>query len=187
MEIILANADKIGGKQGEKIAAWGDKLRLAKQLTTICLDVPIEFRPEDLTRCEPHIDALRALFAELDFKMFLNDIANLAPPEPESDVPQQEAQRQLAEMARAKSAAAKKAALAGQGNLFEAFEAPQPAVGEAKTVSFKVSVPPVTQRTTWKNFGMTSTGKVPPAPATWMIIMITAAALPTSLKEVVRV
>ena len=103
---------------GEKIASWADNLRLAKRLTTICLDVPIELREEDLTVCEPHLDDLRALFAELDFKAFLNDLANLAPPEPDSDVPRQEAQTQLAEMARAKSAAAKKAALAGQGNLF---------------------------------------------------------------------
>lgn len=100
VENILANVGKIKGKQGEKIAEWGDKLRLAKTLTTICLDVPIEFRAEELTVCEPHIDALRALFAELDFKAFMNDIANLAPPEPESDIPQQEAQRQLAEIDR---------------------------------------------------------------------------------------
>ena len=125
VENILAHAGDISGKQGERIAEWGDKLLLSKQLTTICLDVPIAFRPEELTVCEPHIDALRALFAELDFKLFLNDIANRAPAEADSDVPQQAAQTQLAEMARAKSAAAKKAALAGQGNLFEAF-APQP-------------------------------------------------------------
>ena len=118
VENILANADRIPGKQGEKIAAWADNLRLAKRLTTICLDVPIELREEDLTVCEPHLDDLRALFAELDFKAFLNDLANLAPPEPVPDGPRQEAQTQLAEMARAKSAAAKKAALAGQGNLF---------------------------------------------------------------------
>lgn len=72
VENILANVGKIKGKQGEKIAEWGDKLRLAKTLTTICLDVPIEFRAEELTVCEPHIDALRALFAELDFKAFMN-------------------------------------------------------------------------------------------------------------------
>ncbi len=118
VENILENVDKIAGKQGEKIASWADNLRLAKRLTTICLDVPIELREEDLTVCEPHLDDLRALFAELDFKAFLNDLANLAPPEPVSDAPRQEAQTQLAEMARAKSAAAKRAALAGQGNLF---------------------------------------------------------------------
>jgi len=118
VENILDNVSEIRGRQGEKIAAWGDKLRLAKRLTTICLDVPIPFREEELTVCEPRIDELRALFAELDFKAFMNDLANLAPAEPLPDGPRQEAQTQLAEMARAKSAAAKKAALAGQGDLF---------------------------------------------------------------------
>ena len=130
VENILDNADKIPGKQGEKIAAWGDKLRLAKRLTTICLDVPIEFREEELTMCEPHLDDLRALFAELDFKLFLNDLTNLAPADPLTDVPRQEAQRQLAEMARAKSAAAKKAALAGQGDLFGGPTEPAPTTVE---------------------------------------------------------
>ena len=118
VENSLDNVSKIKGKQGEKIAEWADNLRLAKRLTTICLDVPIPFREEDLTVCEPHIDELRGVFAELDFKAFMNDLANLAPPEALPEGPRQEAQTQLAEMARAKSAAAKKAALAGQGNLF---------------------------------------------------------------------
>ena len=92
VENILDNVSKIKGKQGEKIAAWGDKLRLAKHLTTICLDVPIPFRPEDLTVCDPHIDELKAVFAELDFKAFMNDLTNLAPPEALPEGPRQEAQ-----------------------------------------------------------------------------------------------
>lgn len=132
VESILDNVAKIKGKQGEKIAQWGDKLRLAKQLTTIRLDVPIPFREEDLTVCEPHIDRLRAVFAELDFKAFMNDLANRAPAEPLPAAPRQEAQTQLAEMARAKSAAARKAALAGQGDLFAApaAEEAEPAPGD---------------------------------------------------------
>ncbi len=120
VEQILDHLGEIGGKQGEKLAAWGDRLRLAKDLTTIRLDVPIEFRPEELTVCAPHIDALQALFAELEFRMFAGDLANLAPPEPLPDGPRQAAQTQLAEVARAKSAAARKAALTGQGDLFAA-------------------------------------------------------------------
>lgn len=144
VENILDNVSKIKGKQGEKIAQWGDKLRLAKRLTTICLDVPIPFRAEDLTVCEPHVDELRAVFAELDFKAFMNDLANLAPAEELSERPRQEAQTQLAEMARAKSAAAKRASLAGQGNLFGDPVEPLPAAGapvaelqtEAEELSF---------------------------------------------------
>ena len=122
-ENILANADKIGGKVGNNIAEWGDKLLLAKRLTTICLDVPIEFRPEELTGCCPHIDALKSLFAELEFRMFMNDLANLAPAEEITDTPKQAPQTQLADMARAKSHALKQAKLEGQGDLFAQFDA----------------------------------------------------------------
>lgn len=129
VENILRNVGSITGKQGERIASWRDNLLLAKRLTTIRLDVPIEFRPEELTLCEPHLDQLRALFAELDFRAFMNDLANLAPAEPLPDGPRQEAQTQLAEVARAKSAAARKAAMAGQGDLFAAPE-PAPVAAE---------------------------------------------------------
>ena len=112
VENILDNVSKIKGKQGEKIAGWADNLRLAKRLTTICLDVPIPFREEDLTVCDPHIDQLRGIFAELDFKAFMNDLTNLAPAEPLPEGPRQEAQTQLAEMARAKSAAAQEVPVA---------------------------------------------------------------------------
>ena len=118
VENILENVTKIPGKQGEKIAAWADNLRLAKRLTTICLDVPIDLSEEELAVSEPRLDDLRAVFAELDFKAFLNDLSNLAPAEPLSDAPRQEAQTQLSDMARAKSAAARRAAMAGQGSLF---------------------------------------------------------------------
>ncbi|MEG2063584.1 MAG: DNA polymerase I [Alistipes sp.] len=134
VENILANADQIAGKQGESLAAWGDKLLLAKRLTTICMEVPIEFRAEDLTMCDPHIEELQVLFAEMDFRMFAGDLANRTPAAPLSDVPQQAAQTQLAEVAWSKSAAAKKAALAGQGDLFAAPEEPV-------SVSVSVSVP----------------------------------------------
>ena len=117
-EEILAHAADIGGKQGANIAEWGDKLLLSKRLTTICTDAPIDFVPADLTVCSPNIDALRALFAELDFRMFMNDLANLAPAEVQDDRPHQAPQTQLAEVARAKSYASRMAALEGQGDLF---------------------------------------------------------------------
>ena len=124
VENIIANVGNIKGKQGEKIAAWGDNLLLSKRLTTICTDVPVEFRPDDLEICEPNLDELRALYAELDFTSFLRDIHNLAPAEP-TNVPQQAPQRQLTEMAQAKSAAKKQQAMAGQGDLFaDMFAAP---------------------------------------------------------------
>ena len=147
VENILDNVSKIKGKQGEKIAGWADNLRLAKRLTTICLDVPIPFREEDLTVCDPHIDQLRGIFAELDFKAFMNDLTNLAPAEPLPEGPRQEAQTQLAEMARAKSAAAKKAALAGQGNLFGDPVVPLPAAQEVPVAELKAEAEAMQFRT----------------------------------------
>ena len=99
-ENILQNAAEIKGKQGEKIAAWGDRLLLAKRLTTICTDVPVAFEPSELEVCPPNVDELKALFAELDFTAFARDIYNMAPAEEPSDAPRQAPQRQLAEMAR---------------------------------------------------------------------------------------
>ena len=147
VENILDNVSKIKGKQGEKIAGWADNLRLAKRLTTICLDVPIPFREEDLTVCDPHIDQLRGIFAELDFKAFMNDLTNLAPAEPLPEGPRQEAQTQLAEMPRAKSAAAKKAALAGQGNLFGDPVVPLPAAQEVPVAELQAEAEAMQFRT----------------------------------------
>ncbi len=147
VENILDNVSKIKGKQGEKIAGWADNLRLAKRLTTICLDVPIPFREEDLTVCDPHIDQLRGIFAELDFKAFMNDLTNLAPAEPLPEGPRQEAQTQLAEMPRAKSAAAKKAALAGQGNLFGDPVVPLPAAQEVPVAELQAEAEAIQFRT----------------------------------------
>ena len=123
VENIIANADKIGGKTGANILANEERLRLAKVLTTIRLDVPIEFDEEALTVCCPKTDELRALYAELDFRGFLADLGNLAPAE-DLSVPKQAPQTQLANMARVKAGQQKKASLEGQGSLFGDLFAP---------------------------------------------------------------
>ena len=122
VENIIANADKIGSKTGANIIANEEQLRLAKVLTTIRLDVPIEFNEEALTVCCPKVDELRALYAELDFKGFLADLNNLAPIE--GGAPKQEPQVQLANVARVKAGQQKKASLEGQGSLFGDLFAP---------------------------------------------------------------
>ena len=129
-ENILANADKIGGKTGKNIAEWGDKLLLAKELTTIRLDAPIEFDEAALTICCPNYTELKALYAELNFTSFLRDLENVAPAEPTADAPKQEPQTQLQEVARAKSEAKRRASLEGQGDLFAMFDAPTAAPAE---------------------------------------------------------
>ena len=137
VENILDNTANIGGKTGKNIAEWGDKLRLAKELTTIRLDVPIEFCECDLTMCEPNYTALKALYAELNFSSFLRDIENVTPDEPVSDAPQQAPQIQLQEVARSKAEAKRRAKLEGQGDLFAIF-APQSAEQEAESTEHDV-------------------------------------------------
>ena len=137
VEDILANVQNIKGKQGEKIAAWGDNLLLSKRLTTICTEVPVEFNAKDLEICEPNIYELRALYQELDFTSLLRDLHNVAPAE-QVDVPRQEPQRQLAEMAQAKSAERKAKAMECQGDLFAAL-IPDPTPATAPVAAAEVA------------------------------------------------
>ena len=134
VENILANTDKIGGKTGKNIAEWGDKLLLAKELTTIRLDVPIEFDAAALEISEPNYTELKALYAELNFTLFLRDLENVAAEEPMPEGPHQAKQTQLQEVARAKAEAKRRASLEGQGDLFAMMAAPV----EAPAVSAEV-------------------------------------------------
>ena len=133
VENIIANAATIGGKQGANIAASVDQLRMSKVLTTICLDVPIEFNAADLTMCCPKIDMLKSLFTELDFKAFMGDLQNMAPTE-EVSVPRQQEQTQLANMARVKAGEAKRKAMEGQGSLFDMFGNPSAEAAPVQSV-----------------------------------------------------
>lgn len=149
VENIIRNVEQIGGKTGSSIAASVETLRRAKALTTIVLDVPIEFRKDELTMCSPDYTALRALYAELNFSSFLHDLENLAPVEEPTDAPRQADQMQLAEVARAKSAAKRKAALQGQGDLFSMMtdqsplpEAAAPSVAETAETGTDAGAPP---------------------------------------------
>lgn len=68
IENVLANADKIGGKMGEKIKAGADSAILSKQLATIITDVPVTFHEEDFCIKDHNRDALSEVFIELEFK-----------------------------------------------------------------------------------------------------------------------
>ena len=144
VENIIANTDAIGGKAGANIAASAEQLRQSKVLTSICLDVPIEFNEADLTVCCPKIDMLKSLFTELDFRAFLNDIQNMAPVE-DTSVPHQAEQTQLANMARMKSGAAKRKSMEGQGSLFDMFNNPavavEPVVEQSSEFATAATVP----------------------------------------------
>ncbi|CAL1521129.1 DNA polymerase I [Chitinophaga sp. MM2321] len=68
LENVLANADAIGGKMGEKIKAGHDNAILSKELATIITDVPVTFHEENFCLTEIHKEKLTEIFTELEFK-----------------------------------------------------------------------------------------------------------------------
>jgi DNA polymerase I len=80
IENLLAHADEIKGKLGEKIRENGDKAILSKHLATIDIKVPVPFDAEDLTVCGPNTEKIIALFDELEFKTLRDRVLNLFNP-----------------------------------------------------------------------------------------------------------
>ncbi|MFR9504281.1 MAG: DNA polymerase I [Rikenellaceae bacterium] len=93
VENIIANADNIKGKQGEKIAAAAADLPLSKRLTTICLDVPIELDEAALTICPPNVERLKSLYLTLNFTSFARELTTTV--DNSAATPLQSAQPQL--------------------------------------------------------------------------------------------
>ena len=68
VEGIIANSDKLRGKQKENVETYAEQGLLSKNLATIILDVPVDFDEEALKREELDKEKLENLFAELEFK-----------------------------------------------------------------------------------------------------------------------
>lgn len=68
LENVLANADKIKGAMGEKVRNGKESALLSKKLATIITNVPVAFHEEDFKVKDLNKDALRDVFAELEFR-----------------------------------------------------------------------------------------------------------------------
>ncbi len=68
LDNVIANADKISGKMGEKIRAGAESALLSKKLATIITDVPVQFHEEDFCCTEINKEKLSEIFTELEFK-----------------------------------------------------------------------------------------------------------------------
>ena len=71
---IIAHADEIKGKIGERLRAHLDQLPLARQLATIKRDVRLDLAPRDLLPQEPNREKLRTLFHQLEFRRWLEEL-----------------------------------------------------------------------------------------------------------------
>ena len=67
IENILANPDRLKGKQKENLTNFAEQARLSRDLATIQLDVPIDVELEDLIRMPMNDEAVQALLVEFEF------------------------------------------------------------------------------------------------------------------------
>ena len=68
VEELLKNTDQLKGKLKEKVENNKEMAVQSKRLATIMTDVPVAVGPDDLALQEINKDALRELFAELEFR-----------------------------------------------------------------------------------------------------------------------
>jgi DNA polymerase I len=68
VEGIIANANKLKGKQKENVETHADQALLSKELATIILNVPIDITWEDLLLSPRDEEALKNLFKEFEFR-----------------------------------------------------------------------------------------------------------------------
>ncbi|MDX1956168.1 MAG: DNA polymerase I [Chitinophagaceae bacterium] len=68
LENVLANADKIKGKLGEKVMQGKDLAIMSKKLATIITNAPVEFHEENFKVSEWDKEKLKEVFADLEFK-----------------------------------------------------------------------------------------------------------------------
>ena len=68
LENVLANAENIKGSIGEKVRAGKEAAIMSKKLATIITKVPVQFHEENFKLKEWNKEALKEVFAELEFK-----------------------------------------------------------------------------------------------------------------------
>ena len=74
LDALMAQADSVKGKLGENLRGALEQLPLSRELVTIRLDVDLPAGLADLTIGDADEEKLRALYAELQFKTWLNEL-----------------------------------------------------------------------------------------------------------------
>lgn len=68
LEGLLANTDKLKGKQKENVENFAEQGRMSKKLATILLDAPNDINEEELRVKEWNKEALKEIFGEMEFR-----------------------------------------------------------------------------------------------------------------------
>ena len=82
IENLLAHTEELKGALRNKVEANKEQIAFSKFLATIKTDVPIELDMDALVREEPDTEALRQLFAELEFRTLLDRVLRKPAPSP---------------------------------------------------------------------------------------------------------
>ncbi len=79
LENLLIATDQLKGKLKEKVEQHKELAIQSKRLATIMIDVPLDIQPEQLDRKEWNKEALRELFADLEFRRMSEQLGLVAP------------------------------------------------------------------------------------------------------------
>ncbi len=74
LENIIANADKLKGKQKENVINFADQALLSKRLATIDINSPIQFDAEKFNLDPMNKEKLKEIFLELEFRTLAQQI-----------------------------------------------------------------------------------------------------------------
>jgi len=77
VEGLIANSDKLKGKQKEKVIEFAEQGLLSKKLATIDLNVPIDFNGDDFLIESFNEEKLAELFKELEFRSLAKQILGI--------------------------------------------------------------------------------------------------------------
>lgn len=86
LENLLANTQDLKGKMKENVENNVEQALMSKQLATIILDVPVDFDEKALVKDPINKEALKEIFAELEFRRMADRILgqSIAPPKKEA-------------------------------------------------------------------------------------------------------
>jgi DNA polymerase I len=79
LENVIANADKLKGKQQETVKNFAEQGLLSKKLAAIDLNVPIQFHEENYRLSEFNKDELTEIFKDLEFKTIAREVLGNEP------------------------------------------------------------------------------------------------------------
>lgn len=84
LDTLLARADEVKGKNGEKLREFRDQALLSRRLATIELNVSLEVDPKTLMAQEPDREILNAIFKKFGFTSLIKELTGKATLSPEN-------------------------------------------------------------------------------------------------------